>query len=187
MDRTTFRLLLATAAVTALGLPAGARAQQKLDPVRIAAIAQRADQLDAQAAIHEQSGLPWRYSKAARLREQAASLRTPDDPARFTSTRQAAFLRSYVGQTEAAGSLMERAGNQALARGDVFNAATAYIDVAYLAARANDATRLQEFVEKGTLLMRSPLLTPTQHESLRTMVAQATSAPRQVAAASPPY
>ena len=186
---TTARRVLRTAAACAVALPAAASAQQRsptpLDPVHVTARATRADQLDARAAAYEQADDSRRWGKAARLRERAAALRPAADPGGFTSLRAAAFSRHALGQRVAAGYLMERAGDQAMARGDVFNAADAYVDAAYIAAELRDPERVREFVGKGTLLMGSPLLSPPQRESLRGRVAQAAPRPGLEVAAAP--
>jgi hypothetical protein len=172
---TTRRSLLGTAAaiatVGALLLPASAAAQQPLTPVRVTATNTAADRLDSRAVAYEQGGDIRRFGKAARLRERAAGLRAPDDPAGFKSLRMAAILRHGLGHLRHAGYLMERAGDQAIARGDVFNAATAYIDAAYIAADQRDGERTRDLVGRGTLLLHSPLLSEQQRGFLGTRVA----------------
>jgi hypothetical protein len=168
------RLLLGSAAIAALGalaLPSVAGAQQPLTPVWVTTTNTAADRLDGQAAAYEANGDLRRLGKAARLRERAAALRTPDDPAAFASLRRAAYIRYGLGHTRQAGYLMERAGDQAIARGDVYNAASAYIDAAYVAANLRDAERVRHFVNRGTLLMHSPLLTAPQRDHLAGRVA----------------
>jgi len=165
---------VAAAAVVALGLPATAWAQQPIDPVQVVASNSRADQLDARAAAYEQSGDGRLIGKAAGLREKAAGLRAPSDPRGFTSLRTAAHLRYGKGQKLAAGDLMERAADQAFARGDVYNAAEAYILAAIVNSELRDANplRVRALVERGTLLMTSPLLSMPQREELRGRIAQ---------------
>jgi hypothetical protein len=186
--RPTTRALLSTSAVlAALVVPAVARAQQQPHKLpEVSARPTRADLLDARAAEYEQSGRLRHFGKAARLREQAASLRAPEDPAAFTSLRMAANLRYGRGEYATARELMERAGEQALARGDVYNAAAAYVDVASLAAETRDPERVRTFVAKSTLLMRSPLLSPSQQGALQMRIGQLPAAALEVAAATRP-
>jgi hypothetical protein len=175
MHQTTRRLWTAaavTAAVTALALPGAAGAQRPLAPVWVTATNTRADRLDARAAAHEQANETRRWGKAAGLRARAAGLRTADDPRGFASLRMAAVLRYGVGQSRAAGDLLERAGDQALARGDVYAAAGAYVDAAYVAAGLRDPARARTLVTKGTLLMHSPLLGAPERALLQRRVAQ---------------
>lgn len=172
---TTRRHLLGSAAAIAtlgaLALPSVAGAQQPLKRVWVTATNSAADRLDNQAAEYEASGNLHRFGKAARLRERAASLRAPDDPAGFAGLQRAAHLRYGIGHIREAGYLMERAGDQAIARGDVFNAASAYIDAAYVAADQRDAERVRHFVSRGTLLMHSPLLSAPERDRLAGRVA----------------
>jgi len=183
ITRITSRPLCRTAAVLAtaasvVALPALARAQRPLDPVQavpVTALATRADSLDARAAAYEQASSVRRWREAARLRERAAGLRAPDDPAGFTSLARAAALRHGIGQPLAAGDLMERAGDQAIARGDVVNASWAYMNAGFVAAELRDPARAREFFTKGMLLMRSPLLSTPQREWLQGHVAPAAS------------
>ena len=181
--RPTIRHLFWTAAVvTALALPAAARGQQPLDPIQVSVRATEADKLEAQAEAHLQSGT-WRdLGKAAKLREKAASLRTPEDPRGFTSLQMASLLRHAMKQRPAAVGLMQRAADQAMARGDVFNAATAYVNVAFMAVELRDGDLARRAIEKGTLLMHSPLLTAPQRQSLQGSLAQASNPERALAA-----
>ena len=186
--RPTTRALLSTSAVlAALAVPAAARAQQQ--PHKLAEVSARltrADLLDARAEAYEQSGRTRHFGRAARLREQAAGLRAPEDSAAFSSLRKAANLRYGRGEYAAARGLMERAGDQALARGDVYNAASAYADVASLAVETRDPERVRAFVAKSTLLMRSPLLSPSQQNVLQTRIGQLPAAALEVATATRP-
>lgn len=165
---------VAAAAVIALGFPAAASAQQRIDPVRVVVSNTRADELDARATAYEQSGDTRLVGKAAGMREKAAELRAPDDPRGFTSLRTAAHLRYGRGQKLAASSLMERAADHASGRGDVYNAAEAYILAAIVNSelRSADPVHVRALVDRGTLLMTSPLLSAPQRESLRGRIAQ---------------
>lgn len=180
--RATIRpLCWTTAVVMILTVPAAARAQQPLDPVQVSARTTQADKLDARAAAHEATGSRREWAKAAALRERAARLRAPEDPRGFRSLQAAALVRHALREHPAAIALMERAADGALARGDVFNAATAYVDVAYLAAETGDAERVRQFVTKGSLLMHSPLLSAPDRDVLRRSLAQASTLTTNVA------
>jgi hypothetical protein len=145
--------------------------------VRVTATNTAADRLDMRAVAYEQGGDVRRFGKAARLRERAAGLRAPDDPAGFKSLRMAAILPHELGHLRHAGYLMERAADQAIARGDVFTAASAYIDAAYIAAGQRDGARARDLVGRGTLLLHSPLLSEQQRGLLGTRVAGLPSRP----------
>jgi hypothetical protein len=156
-----------------VALPVVARAQQPLDPVKVTARVTRAQRLETRAASYEMASDMRRWGKAAALYERAAGLRAPEDPGGYTNLRRAAFLRHGIGQADVAGALMERAADQAMARGDVFNAAYAYVDAAYIAAERRDPPLARELVGKGTLLLHSPLLEARERAALRARVAQA--------------
>lgn len=176
--RATSRSLFWTAAVvTALALPAAGRAQQPLDPIQVSARTLEADRLDARAAEYEATGSRRKWAKAAALREKAAGLRAADDSLAFKSLQTAAYVRHALKQRPAALTLMERAAEQALARGDVFNAASAYVDVAWLAHELGDGERTRQFVGKGALLARSPLLRAPDRELLQRRLAQGAPGP----------
>jgi hypothetical protein len=123
---------------------------------------------------HDESPAVWRHVvEAAQLRERAAGLRAPEDPGGFTGLARAAVLRHRIGQSLSAGDLLERAGDQAIARGDVVNASWAYINAGFVAAELRDQARAREGFTKGMLLMRSPLLSAAQREWLQGLVAPA--------------
>ena len=180
--RASTRPLFWTAVVTALALPAAARGQQPLDPIQVSVRATEAEKLEARANAYLESGAWRNLGKAAGLREKAASLRAAEDPRGFTSLQMAALLRHALKQRPAAIGLMQRAAEQAMARGDVFNAATAYVNVAFIALEMRDGELAKRSVEKSSLLMHSPLLDATQREALQRSLAQVSTPERALAA-----
>lgn len=182
--RANRRPLFWTAAVAlTLALPATARAQQPLDPVKVSARTAEAERLDARAALLESSNARRDWGRAAGLREKAAGLRSAADPLAFKSLQTAALIRHALNQRTDALHLMRRAADQALARGDVFNAAAAYANAAFLAAELRDADRAQASMEQSLLLAQSPLLTAPQREWLLQRVGQGGAATRALAVA----
>ena len=165
------RLLLTASALAAVvALPVAARAQM-LDPIRVTDAVQKAEKLDAEALSVEQND--WsQLKKAARLREEAAQLRTADDPAGTVSLYWAARDRYYSGDPKAARVLMEQAGDRALAMGDVMNAGTAYTEAAYICADVKDGERMRTLATKARLLASSPLLNADQRYQLRNRLAK---------------
>jgi hypothetical protein len=154
-----------------LALPAAAFGQDlgqgHLDPVRVTAAATaRADSLDAKANAIELSRLS-DFPKVARLHEQSAGLRSVGDAKRFESLRKAARLRYGAGDCRRAADDMEQAARDAAARGDIVNAVSAYIDVAYIAAELRQGARAVESTSTARLLAGSPLLTEAQRLQLR--------------------
>lgn len=163
-------LLTATAALAMFALPAVTRAQM-LDPIRITDSRLKAEKLDSEALFIEQND--WsQLKKAARLRELSAELRAPEDPEGTVSLYWAARDRYYSGDPQAARVLMERAGDRALAMGDVLNAATAYTEAAYICADTKDGERMRTLAVKARLLANSPMLSENQRVQLRSRLAK---------------
>lgn len=166
---TASRTLSTAAALLSLAaLPAAARAQQQLDPVRVTAMADaaRADALERAAANHRLAKLR-DFGKVARMYEEAATLRAEGDERRFTSLRNAAHIRYGHGDRRRAADDMEQAAREAASRGDVVSAVAAYTDAAHLAAELAQADRAIMFTRAAALLTESPLLTPAQRLDLR--------------------
>ena len=179
-------LIWSVAVATTLALPTVARAQQPLDPIQVSARTVEADKLDARAAAYEESGSWRKWGKAAGLREKAAGLRTPGDARAFKSLQTAAYVRHALKQRASALSLMERAADQALASGDVFNAAAGYADVASIAQELRDGDRVRRYAEKSALLTRSPLLNAADRQWLQHRLAMGTlDTSRALAVATP--
>ena len=179
------RLLLTASALAAIvALPQSARAQM-LDPIRVTDAVQKAEKLDAEALSYEKND--WsQLKKAARLREEAAELRTADDPAGTVSLYWAARDRYYSGDAKAARVLMEQAADRALAMGDVLNAVTAYTEAAYICADIKDGERMRTLASKARLLANSPLLTADQRYQLRNRLAKSDAPVGVVASTSKP-
>lgn len=148
-------------------LPAAAFAQWELAPVRVTASAvARADSLDAAASRRTISTLR-DFKKVARLHEESAQLRSAGDAKRFDCLQTAARLRYGANDRRRAVEDMEQAAQQAAARGDVVNAAGAYVDAAHVAAELRQGERAAEFVRAAQLLTQSPLLSDAQRTELR--------------------
>jgi hypothetical protein len=169
------------AAIAICTAPTVVAAQQPvpLDPVRVTAES-RAERYEAEAAA-----LPTmtkEFKKAAGLYELAAEARSPQNAARATNLRQAAYHRYYAGDTRAGGRLMERAAQQSAATGDVALAANAYIDAALIANEREEIDRALDLGRKAELLINSPLLDEAQRAGLLGRIAgwhQVAMAPRQ--------
>ncbi|MGZ8377398.1 MAG: hypothetical protein ACXW0Z_09160 [Gemmatirosa sp.] len=176
-------LCRALALLSTLALPAAVGAQQPRDPIQVLARSNEADRLDSLAVVYEESNSRRLWGKAAALREKAAGMRAPSDPRAFKDLEIAALVQHALEQRPAALALMERAADGALARGDVFNAASAYVNVAFLAHELRDVDRVRLYAEKSALLATSPLLSAPQREWLQQLVAQGASGTRAFAVA----
>ncbi len=112
--------------------------------------------LEAEAkALHDQ---PKEYRQAAELYLDAASLRAIGDPLHVTDQVMAARLLYYAGEESRAQAVMARAGEDALAAGDVVTAATAMLDAAWIALQREDGRTVLDLAERAELLMASPLV-----------------------------
>jgi hypothetical protein len=159
-------LLTASAMMALVALPADAQVQTVLQPINVTEHALRADRLDQEAVGYEHSDMSlWR--KAASLRTEAATLRTLEDPKGSVSLYWAARDLYYTGDEARGRKLMVQSAERALAIGDIVQAATAFIEAAYIASELRDFPSAREYVSKARLLAHSPMLTGAQREQLR--------------------
>lgn len=115
-----------------------------------------------------------RRARAARLYRQAADLRPAHDPKKVENLRHASRMNFYAGRTDAAIRDAHDASQVALRQGDLVEAAHAYLDAAWLAAREGQAERAEQWVEEARLLSTSPLLAQGQQEEIRTRMRDTT-------------
>jgi Lon protease-like protein len=154
------------ALIIAIALPSRSQAQAALEPIRVTEARLRADQLDQEAAEIERTD--WgQLRRAAKLREQAAGLRTLSDPKAVASLYWAARDRYYGDDRLAGRRLMEQSAERALAIGDVVGAATALTEAAYISAELKDVERTRSLATKARLLALSPMLSEEQKAQLR--------------------
>jgi len=146
------RLSQASVLLATLGLPAAASAQYRLPTVISAA---KADSLH-QAAAALVAAHRWR--DAAGLYRRSAALRGAEDPVGFTCLRDAAALAYASGDRSGARNDMAAAAGQALARGDLREAALAYLDAAWIAQEQKNPRQVWELGHRGEMLADSPLL-----------------------------
>ena len=173
MQATTPKLSIGAGTLFAiLALPGAALAQRQLDPVRVTAAAiARADSLYSKAERMEVSSRR-DFRRVAQLHEESATLRSVEDAKRAASLQIAAVHRYGGGDRRRAAADMELAAQEAAARGDVVNAANAYIDAAMIAAELRQRDRAVKLVRAAQLLTESPLLSDAQRLQLRTRLPQ---------------
>ncbi|MHB1168601.1 MAG: hypothetical protein ACYC28_04895 [Longimicrobiales bacterium] len=124
----------------------------------------RAERLQEQAeALFEK---PKQWKKAQRLLVESAELRDASDVEGYTCYMLAGRLAAALGDNEEARESLEEAGEHALARGAVVDAASAFIDAAHAAARSGDAVATKELMERAKLLANSPLISPEERSAL---------------------
>jgi hypothetical protein len=148
----TTRLSTAGVLLVALGLPAAASAQYQLPTITSTA---KADSLH-DAAVNLVAAHRW--GDAARLHRRSADLRDIEDPLGFRCLKEAAALEYATGDRSAARNDMADAAGQALARGDLREAALAYLDAAWIAQEQKNPRKVWEFGHRAEILADSPLL-----------------------------
>jgi len=162
MSRTSTRGLLASAAIAAtLTLPSPAASQYRLPTITSVA---KADSLHESAIVLTQNYKRWR--DAARLHEESAALRAPEDSLAFRCLTAAAQL-SY-GKDDLAGAQrdMAAAAAQALARGDIEKSAQAYADAAWVANERQHRAEVRTLARQAEMLAASPLLSGPQRVAI---------------------
>ena len=169
----TNRIGMAAAAVALLAVSAPAVADQYDDRAAAAEVtpptrADKAAELRQQAeALFSQ---PKKWKQAVRLLEASAALRDANDPEGYDCLLYAGRIRAAIGDTEGARTVLEKAAAQALARGSVVEAATAYIDAAHAAVAMKDVRGARELVAKASLLTESPLLSVQDRSFLQARI-----------------
>ncbi|HEX6135756.1 MAG TPA: hypothetical protein VFZ24_17410 [Longimicrobiales bacterium] len=161
-------LVAAAAAVLAGAVPGAAvqdgdiaalvPASPPTDPGKAAQLRRDAQELFSQ---------PTQWKKAVRMLEESAALRPGSDAEAYDCLMYAGRIRAALGDMRAARTDFEKAAAQALARGDVVEAAHAYIDAAHTAVALKDARGARQLVDSATLLVESPLLPEVERTRLK--------------------
>ena len=146
------RLSAAGVLFVTLALPGAATAQYQL-PTVISSV--KADSLHEAAAALVAAH---RYRDAASLHRRSAELRLAEDPQGFQCLSEAAALIYAAGDRSAARDDLARAADHALARGDLRNAALAYLDAAWIAQEQRNQKQVWELGHRAEMLAESPLL-----------------------------
>ena len=165
------RMLITAGALFAIAaVPMVASAQASLLPIKITEKQSRAAELDRKAASYEDQD--WgKIETAARLREQAASLRDDADVLKSASLYWAARDNYYSENTIKARDLMVRSAQHALDVGDVIAAASAYTDAAYISADLRDVASTKLYATKARMLANSPMLSQAQKSDVLSRLA----------------
>jgi hypothetical protein len=163
MSAARFVRIAAAVAVAATAAPA-LHAQATLDTVVIAAPGTRADSLDRKAEALYGSPKTWR--QAAYLHQISASLRPMEDMRGVRSLTMAANLFYALGDGPSARSAMETAANYAAWRGEIAQAALAYVDAGYMALELGNRGKANQLGLKAQHFAQSPLLTETQRSEI---------------------
>ncbi|MEN8374899.1 MAG: hypothetical protein ABFS34_05565 [Gemmatimonadota bacterium] len=111
-----------------------------------------------------------RWAEAASLLRRSAENRSQDDPAAFETMRFAGRVYAQAGDFGKSRETLTDAGDLALARGALVDAAHAYIEAAHAAIEQGDATRARSLAERAQRLSTSPLLPDTESASIASLV-----------------
>jgi hypothetical protein len=168
----TSRLSIAGVLLATLGLPAAASAQYQLPTLTSTA---RADSLH-EAAVALVAAHRW--GDAARLHRRSAQLRDADDPLGFRCLKDAAALEYATGDRSSARTDMAAAAGQALARGELREAALAYLDAAWIAQEQKNPRQVWELGHRAEMLADSPLLAAADREAILRRIERAPEAMR---------
>jgi hypothetical protein len=148
----TYHLSVAGVLLATAGLPAIASAQYQLPTVVSTA---KADSLH-EAAVAMVTAHRWR--DAARLHRRSAELRGAEDPLGFRCLSEAAALAYATGDRSGARNDKAAAATQALSRGELREAAMAYLDAAWIAQEQKSPRQVWEYGHRAEILADSPLL-----------------------------
>jgi hypothetical protein len=162
-----FSVLLATT-----GLPSPAAAQYRL-PTIVSSM--KADSLHEVAGTLATAG---RWRDAARLYRRSAEFRAADDPLGSRCLSEAAALAYAAGDRSGARTDMVHAADRALARGDLREAALAYLDAAWIAQEQEKPNKVWEFGHRAEILAASPLLSESDRGAILQRIERAPVAMR---------
>jgi hypothetical protein len=168
----TGRLSIAGVLLATLGLPAAASAQYQLPTLTSTA---RADSMH-EAAVALVAAHRW--GDAARLHRRSAQLRDAEDPLGFRCLKDAAALEYATGDRSGARADLAAAAGQALARGDLREAALAYIDAAWIAQEQKNPRQVWELGHRAEMLADSPLLGAADRAAILRRIERAPEAMR---------
>jgi hypothetical protein len=179
MSSTFAQRLSAGVLLVTLALPVTAAAQYQL-PTVISSF--KADSLHEAA---EALVTAHRYRDAARLHRRSAELRPAEDPLGFRCLSEAGALVYAAGDRSAARRNLVLAADHALARGDLRNAAMAYLDAAWIAQEQRNSRQTYELGHRAELLADSPLLGASDRLAIMQRIKRPTLAMRLVTPTSP--
>jgi hypothetical protein len=156
----TSRLSIAGMLLATFSLPSAASAQYRL-PTVVSSV--KADSLH-EAAVALVTAHRW--GDAARLHRRSAQLRGAEDPLGFRCLSEAAALAYAIGDRTGARNDKAAAASQALARGDLREAALAYLDAAWIAQEQKNPRQVWELGHRAEMLADSPFLGPSDRAAI---------------------
>jgi hypothetical protein len=156
-----------------MAMSAGVATAQSAAPAE-AGSDREAVELERRAADATRDFADW--GKASRLYRRAGELRA-DDPAAAKHFRMAGLLAFYSGHQGDAVDDLKRAGESALAWGDLRTAARSFLDAAWVAEADGHNRRALELAQRGERLAYSPLLAAQDRAALLRRIADGPSLP----------
>ena len=126
--------------------------------------------LELEQRANELHADPARAGEAARLHRKSAHLRSANDPDAVESLAMAGYLFHYAKRPVDARRSMEEAADRALAMGDVFRAARAYVEAAFFAEGQQDRAATARLGQKALLLAGSSRITEEERASIRNRI-----------------
>lgn len=108
-----------------------------------------------------------KWPQAARLLEQAATLRAPDDAAAVDERVAAAELFHFTGSHARAQTNLNAAAQQALADGRVYDAAQYLVKAASIAKERGSLEDAIGYARSAERLARSPHLTAAEYQAIK--------------------
>ena len=173
----TMRLLeavAASAAVLVAVAPATAQDRPSFELPAIEVMVQQSDLHQVAISLYE---LPSYWKLAGDLHKQAADNLPKNAAGQFFGYSRAAVLYFHAGEFDDARRSMEDAAEVAEATGDVFTAANAYVDAAFVAIAEGYAGKKREFVREAIELADSDWITAEEKADILARIEGAPAGP----------
>jgi len=173
----TMRLLeavAASAAVLVAVAPAAAQDRPSFELPAIEVMVQQSDLHQVAISLYE---LPSYWKLAGDLHKQAADNLPKNAAGQFFGYSRAAVLYFHAGEFDDARRSMEDAAEVAEATGDVFTAANAYVDAAFVAIAEGYAGKKREFVREAIELADSDWITAEEKADILARIEGAPAGP----------
>jgi ATP/maltotriose-dependent transcriptional regulator MalT len=174
----TTRLLGVVAASAAVIVAAAPAAAQDRPSYELPAIEVAVLQTDLHQTAISLYEFPSFWKLAGDLHKQAAESLPRNDAGQFFGYNRAAILYFHAGEFDDARRAMEDAAQVAEATGDMYVAASTYVDAAFVAIAEGYAGKKREFVREARELADSDALTPEERAEILKRIDGAPSGPR---------
>lgn len=174
MKRNLLRAATASVATFVIAAPAAAQERPSFELPAIEVTVLQSDLHQTAISLYE---FPSFWELAADLHKQAADNLPRNDAGQFFGYSRAAVLYFYAGEFDDARRSMEDAAEVAEATGDVFTAANAYVDAAFVAIAEGFAGKKREFVSEARELAESEWITAEEKADILARIDGAPAGP----------